>query len=33
MCCRDLRDDQVVVDFVRIADGKGKNGNYDGISW
>jgi GDP-mannose 6-dehydrogenase len=28
-----LRDDQAVVDFVRIADGVGKRGNYDGICW
>jgi GDP-mannose 6-dehydrogenase len=28
-----LRDDQVVVDFARIADGAGKSGNYDGICW
>ncbi len=27
-----LRDDQVLIDFVRIADGGG-NGNYDGICW
>jgi GDP-mannose 6-dehydrogenase len=28
-----LRDDQAVVDLVRIADGVGKSGNYDGICW
>ena len=28
-----LRDDQVVVDFVRITDGKNNNGNYEGICW
>jgi GDP-mannose 6-dehydrogenase len=28
-----LRDDQVVVDFVRITEGKNKNDNYEGICW
>lgn len=28
-----LREDQVVVDFVRIVDGRKGNGNYDGICW
>jgi len=28
-----LRDDQAVVDLVRIADGVGTVGNYDGICW
>lgn len=28
-----LRNDQVVVDFVRICEGKMGNGNYDGICW
>lgn len=28
-----LRDDQVLVDFVRITDDGRKNGNYDGICW
>lgn len=28
-----LRDDQVLVDFVRITDGKRNNGKYDGICW
>lgn len=28
-----LRDDQVLVDFVRIVDGKSTNGKYDGICW
>ena len=28
-----LRDDQVVLDFVRITDNVGKNGNYEGICW
>jgi GDP-mannose 6-dehydrogenase len=28
-----LRDDQVVVDLVRITDGMSKKGNYDGICW
>lgn len=28
-----LRDDQVLVDFVRITDRRSDNGNYDGICW
>jgi GDP-mannose 6-dehydrogenase len=28
-----LRDDQVVVDLVRITDGRSEKGNYDGICW
>jgi GDP-mannose 6-dehydrogenase len=28
-----LRDDQVLVDFVRIADRRSDNGSYDGICW
>jgi GDP-mannose 6-dehydrogenase len=28
-----LRDDQVVVDLVRITHGRSKKGNYDGICW
>jgi GDP-mannose 6-dehydrogenase len=28
-----LRDDQFLVDFVGIADGKSRNGHYDGICW
>lgn len=28
-----LRDDWVLVDFVRITDGGSKNGNYDDICW
>jgi GDP-mannose 6-dehydrogenase len=28
-----LRDDQVVVDFARIAEGVSKNGNYEGLCW
>ena len=28
-----LRDDQVVVDLVRITDGRSENGSYDGICW
>ena len=28
-----LRDGQVLVDFVRITDGRSKNGKYDGICW
>jgi len=28
-----LRDDQVIVDLVRITENGSKNGNYDGICW
>lgn len=28
-----LREGQVVVDFVRIVEGQSKNGHYDGICW
>jgi hypothetical protein len=28
-----LRDDQLLEDFVRISDGRSKNGRYDGIFW
>jgi len=28
-----MRDGQVMVDFVRIADRRSDNGNYDGICW
>lgn len=28
-----LRDDQVLVDFVRITDDGSKNDNYHGICW
>jgi hypothetical protein len=28
-----LREDQVLVDFVRIIEKGSKNGNYDGICW
>jgi GDP-mannose 6-dehydrogenase len=28
-----LRDDQVIVDFGGISDGRSRNGNYDGICW
>ena len=28
-----LRDNQTLVDFVRIIDGRSMNGNYDGICW
>jgi hypothetical protein len=28
-----LRDDQVLVDLVRITDDRSRNGNYDGICW
>jgi GDP-mannose 6-dehydrogenase len=28
-----LRDDQVLVDFVRITDQRSVNGKYDGICW
>ncbi len=28
-----LKDDQFLVDFVRIIEGKSHNGNYDGICW
>ncbi len=28
-----LRDDQFLVDFVRVIEGGSKNGNYDGICW
>lgn len=28
-----MRDDQVMVDFVRIANGRSKEGKYDGICW
>ena len=28
-----LREDQVLVDFVRITDGRSENGKYDGICW
>jgi GDP-mannose 6-dehydrogenase len=27
------RDNQVLVDFVRIVDGRSNNGSYEGISW
>ena len=28
-----VRDGQVLVDFVRIIEGRSKNGKYDGICW
>jgi GDP-mannose 6-dehydrogenase len=28
-----LRDGQVLIDFVRIIEGKSINGNYEGICW
>lgn len=28
-----LREHQVLIDFVRITDGPGRNGNYEGICW
>ena len=28
-----LREGQVLIDFVRIAEGRRMNGNYDGICW
>jgi GDP-mannose 6-dehydrogenase len=28
-----LRDEQVLIDFVRIIEGKSINGNYEGICW
>jgi GDP-mannose 6-dehydrogenase len=28
-----LREDQFLVDFVRVIEGSSKNGNYDGICW
>ena len=28
-----LRDDRVLMDFVRITNNGSKNGNYDGICW
>jgi GDP-mannose 6-dehydrogenase len=28
-----LRDGQLLVDFVRIIDGRTTNGKYDGICW
>jgi GDP-mannose 6-dehydrogenase len=28
-----LRDNQTLVDFVRIIEGRSMNGNYDGICW
>jgi GDP-mannose 6-dehydrogenase len=28
-----LRDDQLLVDFVRITDRRSSNGKYDGMCW
>jgi len=28
-----LQEGQLLVDFVRIVEGRSMNGNYDGISW
>jgi GDP-mannose 6-dehydrogenase len=28
-----LREGQVLIDFVRIVEGRTKNGNYNGICW